>query len=163
MAALNGLEDRARFGQGSLFEPFRDSFAPGNEVDVVVSNPPQSPREMVIGSYARKLAVDGGERGDDMLKAVLREAHLWLKRDGCAYLATSSLADPGSVLREAEELFEEVRVVAEHEVPFDLWRLEKWEVLRRLEREESAEIVVKDGFPYWRVRVLRCRLPSGRG
>jgi len=157
MAVLNGLEEKACFRQGNYLEPFADI---SSQIGFVISNPPQTSKALLSKDYPKKQAVDGGRLGDEAIIAVLKSAAQWLVPEGIIYVSISSLSNPKTILKEANLGFNQVEVVAEHGIPFDIWRLEKWEVLRHHQEEGSAEIFLRDGFPFWKVRIMRCQFPK---
>ena len=98
-----GLQDRVILGTGSLLEPV------SGPVDIVVSNPPYVPRPD-IPSLAREVlaepreALDGGEDGLDVARALLPQARARLNRPGAIVVEFSPL-QAGDVLALAQSIF----------------------------------------------------------
>jgi release factor glutamine methyltransferase len=82
-AKRHGVTRRMSIRKGSWFDPL-DS---GEQVDVIVANPPYVRHDDIAGlapevkDHDPHLALDGGKDGLDAYRAILEEAHHWLKPD----------------------------------------------------------------------------------
>lgn len=84
-AVMNDLNDRVNFFEGSLFDALRDAgVSPAHQFGLIVSNPPYIPTDELkaldheVRDFEPMLALDGGADGNDLLRAILDEAPLWL-------------------------------------------------------------------------------------
>ena len=98
-----GLQDRLVLGMGSLLDPVLA------QVDIVVSNPPYIPRKDIPHLEREVLAepleaLDGGEDGLDMVKALIIQALAKLRRPG-ALIVEISPVQASEVLHLAQSTF----------------------------------------------------------
>lgn len=153
-AERNDLTDRVTLHEGSLLDPVQDP------VDLVISNPPSTARRIQPAGSSLNAARDGGELGDDLARAVIAAASKGLSRDGVLYLPTTSLANPGAVKESAARHFDEVSVVATHDILFPWYSLAIDPAIRQMHTDGHGYPVEHHGHPYWRVEILRCAQPS---
>ncbi len=158
-ARFNGYEHRARFYQGDLFRPIAGDQVPSSAIDVVVSNPPLMPLALDRGSYGPQEATDGGRNGDECAAKVLEMAASKLAADGIVYLPAFSFSNPEVLRTRAESLYQDVEVVRKHDVVFDHKKLSSMSVFSRIYTEGHGYAVEHDGYPYWRIEILRCQYP----
>lgn len=111
-----GLEDRVAVAESDLF-----GGAPAEwkgHVDVVVSNPPYIPTPDLarlpeeVAGFEPHLALDGGPDGLAVFRRILEGAREWLAPGGLLALELDE-SRVCSAAREAEEWYEEVRVVSD--------------------------------------------------
>ncbi len=84
-AGNNGVEDRIKFFEGNLFEPFGEKYQ--HSLDAVVSNPPYI-KSADIKALQREIqhepraALDGGIDGLDFIEKIASQAKRYLKDSG---------------------------------------------------------------------------------
>jgi len=106
-AASNGVDDRIRFLQGSLFEPMG---LIGEKMDAIVSNPPYIPEAEIetlqreVSSHEPRGALDGGVDGLDFYRIIVLKAPKFLKPGGRIYLEVGA----GQAM-EVENLLKQVK------------------------------------------------------
>ena len=78
-----GLEKRIRFFLGDLFQPFF-----GERFALIVCNPPYIPNdafnslEPEVAEYEPRIALNGGEKGLEIIEQILTRAHQYLTPEG---------------------------------------------------------------------------------
>ncbi len=83
-----GLEDRVTYNKGDLFSLEKTLVEGVDSYDVIVSNPPYIPSEDIltlqqgVKDHEPMLALDGGQDGYDCYKALVAQAHLYMKENG---------------------------------------------------------------------------------
>lgn len=88
-AGRHGVSDRITFLEGDLFGPVLDK---KEYFDVIVSNPPYVPRDILcdlmpeVRDFEPRLALDGGPEGLCILRRIVHVAGEYLKRDGWVFL-----------------------------------------------------------------------------
>ncbi|MBR3258228.1 MAG: peptide chain release factor N(5)-glutamine methyltransferase [Eggerthellaceae bacterium] len=81
-----GVADRVEVYQGDLFAGVPEILKGG--IDVIVTNPPYIPTEVLkelpaeVADYEPRLALDGGEDGLDLFRAILTASEAWLSAEG---------------------------------------------------------------------------------
>ena len=93
-AKINGVEKQIRFVEGDLFAPFlKNRKGRGKQqFDLIVCNPPYIPTGVLptlmreVRDHEPMLALDGGANGLDYYIRILREAYLYLAKDGVLLL-----------------------------------------------------------------------------
>ena len=82
-AQKHGLEKRIRFFLGDLFQPFS-----GERFDLIICNPPYIPSdafnslEPEVAEYEPRIALNGGEKGLEVIEQILTRAHQYLNPEG---------------------------------------------------------------------------------
>ena len=118
-AAYLGLENRAAFHAGDLFECF-DSSGNYGTIDLIICNPPyissarvdKMPRE--ISAFEPRMAFDGGPFGVRVLARLVREARRFLQPEG--WLAFETGLGQGNSMRkllESSGLYRNVGVLTD--------------------------------------------------
>jgi release factor glutamine methyltransferase len=118
-AAYLGLENRAAFHTGDLFECFNSSENYGT-IDLIICNPPyissarvdKMPRE--ISAFEPRIAFDGGPFGVRVLTRLVREARRFLQPEG--WLAFETGLGQGNSMRkllESSGLYRNVGVLTD--------------------------------------------------
>ena len=88
-AARHGVEDRVRFVEGDLFEPFEKR---GISFDVILSNPPYIDSETLgalapeVRDHEPRLALDGGVGGMQVIRKIIEECPDYLNPGGWVLL-----------------------------------------------------------------------------
>jgi len=86
-AEHNNVSDKIKFVNSDLFEGLPVE-AWGNKFDIIVSNPPYIPSEVIEGlqvevsQFEPRLALDGGEDGYNYYRRISHEALKYLKKGG---------------------------------------------------------------------------------
>ena len=124
--------------EGDLFEPFpKNRKGRGKrQFDYILSNPPYIPTGVIPGlmrevrDYEPMIALDGGLDGLDYYRRILKEAHLYLAKDGVLIMEIGH--DQGGKL---SSLAEEVGVYAPMEVFEDFSEKNRLAILRWREND----------------------------
>lgn len=151
-ARKNHLEKRAVFRTGT----FEEMKPKKNSIDVIVSNPPQTPSSLACGNHMS----DGGEDGNKYVLQILEKSHEWLKPDGILYIPVFSYSNPDGTKRAAAECFENVKITASHDIMFDCRRLALSGIFENIYKKGKGCHVIHCGHPYWKIEILRCQYPK---
>ena len=111
-AARLGVADRLDLREGDLFAPLRS----GERFDLIVSNPPYvasatiATLEPEVRDHDPHLALDGGQRGLQVIERIVTQAQLWLVPG--ALLALEIGDDQGDAVRALLETagFEKIQI-----------------------------------------------------
>ncbi|MFQ6091185.1 MAG: peptide chain release factor N(5)-glutamine methyltransferase [bacterium] len=114
---LNDLAAHISFHLGNLFEPLGD-FGLREGADAIVSNPPYIVTSEIadlppeVRDFEPQVALDGGEDGLDVLLRVVREAPVFLRRDGLLALEVGQgQADVVRCMMAGEGRYEGIEVI----------------------------------------------------
>jgi release factor glutamine methyltransferase len=113
------LEDRVHLLQADLFSPFPLRTGPATQFDLICANPPYIPsgilQDLPVSRREPWLALDGGERGLEVIRVLLKQAKSILAEDGLLLLEIGS-GQSDMVKKIAQDAFMSARV----EVMLDL-------------------------------------------
>jgi release factor glutamine methyltransferase len=119
-AKNNGILKEISFVEGDLFAPFlKNKKGRGKEqFDFIISNPPYIPTRVIptlmreVKDHEPVLALDGGSDGLDFYRAILREAHLYLKKSGILLLEIGHDQGPAIINMAMEnEFYDPVNII----------------------------------------------------
>lgn len=86
-AESNGVSSSIEFVNMDMLQFLREPFL-NKEIDILISNPPYIPSEVIDGlqievkKYEPRIALDGGKDGYDFYRAIINDAHKVLVDDG---------------------------------------------------------------------------------
>lgn len=158
-ASKNHFEKQASFHTGNFFEPFAEYQGLKGSIDVIISNPPQTPIALVSNQSPSTGMIDGGPDGNKYILKILDEARHWLKSDGILYIPVFSYSNPDKTKAVASSCFKQVEKIAEHDIIFGLSQFAIYETIRDICNKGKGYIVTHYGHPYRRIEILRCQYP----
>jgi methylase of polypeptide subunit release factors len=147
-ARSQGVADRTRFYEGSVFEPLPDDI----EADIVIGDISGIPDDLAAASGWFPSGLAGGPTGAELPIRMLEEARNFLRRGGRLLLPTGSLQDESTILAKARSAFGSIRQLAERSIPLPAALAESPEVLR-LAKEKIIDITQRGSRKVWTARV----------
>ena len=108
-----GVEDKATFLHGDLFEPVPDDV----RADVIIGDVSGVPDELAAISGWFPSKTGGGPRGSELPIRMLEEAKRFLRPTGRLILPTASIQDASAVLKVARSLYARLVEIASRMIP----------------------------------------------
>lgn len=105
----NNFGKIACFYVGDMFEPCDESSISLEKLDLVISNPPQTPKALICSDNLT-ITIDGGGLGDEKVTQVLDHARHYLTSNGIVYVAVLSYSNPHHVKQLASTWYQRVDV-----------------------------------------------------
>jgi methylase of polypeptide subunit release factors len=157
-AILNHFEKCSTFNIGDFCKASLNKIGSTCELDVIISNPPQTPKALLSGN-APALGTDGGKPGNDKIMHVLENSRRRLTPNGILYIPVFSYSNPDHTKKKASACFKKVEIIASHDIMFDIRRLALYKIFDHIYKQGHGYRIIHYGYPYWRIEVLRCRYP----
>ncbi|MCI0425653.1 MAG: 50S ribosomal protein L11 methyltransferase, partial [Actinobacteria bacterium] len=152
-AAAQGVADRTRFFQGSVFDPLPEDI----EADLVIGDISGIPDTVAQVSGWFPSGLSGGPTGAELPTRMLEEAKRFLRKGGRVLLPTGTLQDERTILERARSLFGSMRQVTERAIPLPTPLAEHPEVLRLI-KERLIEVTQRGSRYLWTARVWEARV-----
>jgi release factor glutamine methyltransferase len=147
-----GLEDRAEFRAGNLFEPIRDVSA-----DVIIGDVSGIPDELAAETDWFPGGHAGGPTGAEVPVAMLESMGDCLRPGGRLYLPTATIQDESSVIAAARRIFGPSNLVnvAEREFPLPAL-VARSKAMARMVTDGLVRLRQRGSRLLWRLAIWRC-------
>ncbi|NKB25078.1 MAG: methyltransferase [Kiritimatiellae bacterium] len=147
---INGVSDRVKILNGSLFEPIKDQ-----KFDVII-NDVSGMAEAVsrISPWYPDSIPAGGHDGTAQTVTMLEESKKYLNGGGSLYFPVLSLADSPKILRKAMDVYGDgLQLLSEKWVPFCKEFKEKIVELEAMKKEGIIDFITKRSRQLWQLRI----------
>jgi release factor glutamine methyltransferase len=151
-AELNGVADRVRVMQGSLFEPVA-----GQRFDLIIDDVSGMAESVSrISPWYPETIPSGGPDGTQLTIDMLSRARDYLKEKGQLYFPVLSLADSQKILQTARAIFQnQIEFVTDKWIPFCEEFKARLPDMESLREEGLIDYVSKRSRHLWHLEIFR--------